>query len=185
MFQCHGSTGHCWCVDNRGQERAGTRTPPGTAPADCDKQGDRYKNTSETPRKTGAAAHLRLYISHQLCQNVLKLSVNTTETAYRRAAQRDFQSLDHMFHSVMMLANTYICRFEIKSKNNTSDDYSLILTVNVHISSCSVMARLDTVGVWTVMVRNGLEQKHRRVQHPPTVTIQVRNKLQIVYTFTI
>ncbi|XP_056882958.1 nidogen-2 isoform X17 [Takifugu flavidus] len=33
--QCHGSTGHCWCVDNRGQERAGTRTPPGTAPTDC------------------------------------------------------------------------------------------------------------------------------------------------------
>uniref|UniRef100_A0A8C2WKY9 Thyroglobulin type-1 domain-containing protein n=1 Tax=Cyclopterus lumpus TaxID=8103 RepID=A0A8C2WKY9_CYCLU len=27
--QCHGSTGHCWCVDGNGQERAGTRTPPG------------------------------------------------------------------------------------------------------------------------------------------------------------
>ncbi|XP_039997909.1 nidogen-2 isoform X5 [Xiphias gladius] len=35
--QCHGSTGHCWCVDNRGQERAGTRTPPGAARKDCDK----------------------------------------------------------------------------------------------------------------------------------------------------
>ncbi|XP_053488796.1 nidogen-2 [Ictalurus furcatus] len=34
--QCHGSTGHCWCVDSRGQERAGTRTPPGTPPANCD-----------------------------------------------------------------------------------------------------------------------------------------------------
>lgn len=40
VFQCHGSTGHCWCVDSRGQERAGTRTPPGTAPSDCDRQGD-------------------------------------------------------------------------------------------------------------------------------------------------
>ncbi|XP_078147276.1 nidogen-2 [Centroberyx gerrardi] len=36
-LQCHGSTGHCWCVDSRGQERAGTRTPPGTPPVDCDK----------------------------------------------------------------------------------------------------------------------------------------------------
>ncbi|XP_062863770.1 nidogen-2 [Trichomycterus rosablanca] len=35
-LQCHGSTGHCWCVDTRGQERAGTRTPSGTPPTDCD-----------------------------------------------------------------------------------------------------------------------------------------------------
>ncbi|KAK7142628.1 hypothetical protein R3I94_012093 [Phoxinus phoxinus] len=34
--QCHGSTGHCWCVDSRGQERAGTRTPPGTLRMNCD-----------------------------------------------------------------------------------------------------------------------------------------------------
>ncbi|XP_030644080.1 nidogen-2 [Chanos chanos] len=35
-LQCHGSTGHCWCVDSRGQERVGTRTPPGTPPTNCD-----------------------------------------------------------------------------------------------------------------------------------------------------
>uniref|UniRef100_A0A7N6FEM8 Nidogen 2a (osteonidogen) n=1 Tax=Anabas testudineus TaxID=64144 RepID=A0A7N6FEM8_ANATE len=35
-LQCHGSTGHCWCVDSRGQERAGTRTAPGAPPKDCD-----------------------------------------------------------------------------------------------------------------------------------------------------
>uniref|UniRef100_A0A3P8RG51 Nidogen 2a (osteonidogen) n=1 Tax=Astatotilapia calliptera TaxID=8154 RepID=A0A3P8RG51_ASTCA len=35
--QCHGSTGYCWCVDSRGEERAGTRTPPGAAPVDCDR----------------------------------------------------------------------------------------------------------------------------------------------------
>uniref|UniRef100_A0A674NC72 Nidogen 2 n=1 Tax=Takifugu rubripes TaxID=31033 RepID=A0A674NC72_TAKRU len=34
--QCHGSTGHCWCVDSNGQEQAGTRTPPGTTPTNCD-----------------------------------------------------------------------------------------------------------------------------------------------------
>ncbi|KAK9959572.1 hypothetical protein ABG768_009688 [Culter alburnus] len=37
--QCHGSTGHCWCVDSRGQERAGTRTPPGTPRINCDEPG--------------------------------------------------------------------------------------------------------------------------------------------------
>ncbi|KAK7152742.1 hypothetical protein R3I93_010837 [Phoxinus phoxinus] len=37
--QCHGSTGHCWCVDSRGQERAGTRTPPGTPRMNCDEPG--------------------------------------------------------------------------------------------------------------------------------------------------
>ncbi|KAG7257793.1 hypothetical protein CRUP_011105 [Coryphaenoides rupestris] len=35
-----GSTGHCWCVDNRGQERAGTRTPAGTPRKDCDAPGE-------------------------------------------------------------------------------------------------------------------------------------------------
>ncbi|KAI7804654.1 nidogen-2 isoform X2 [Triplophysa rosa] len=36
-LQCHGSTGHCWCVDSTGQERPGTRTPPGSPPRNCDK----------------------------------------------------------------------------------------------------------------------------------------------------
>ncbi|NXC33671.1 NID2 protein, partial [Campylorhamphus procurvoides] len=34
-LQCHGSTGHCWCVDAAGQEIAGTRTAPGTTPPRC------------------------------------------------------------------------------------------------------------------------------------------------------
>ncbi|XP_072512905.1 nidogen-2 [Salminus brasiliensis] len=35
-LQCLGSTGHCWCVDSKGQERVGTRTLPGTLHANCD-----------------------------------------------------------------------------------------------------------------------------------------------------
>ncbi|XP_067895206.1 uncharacterized protein nid2a isoform X2 [Heterodontus francisci] len=34
-LQCHGSTGHCWCVDDRGQEISGTRTPPGSSQPRC------------------------------------------------------------------------------------------------------------------------------------------------------
>ena len=42
--QCHGSTGHCWCVDSSGRERAGTRTPPSTTPIDCDAPGKQIRS---------------------------------------------------------------------------------------------------------------------------------------------
>ncbi|XP_017292795.1 nidogen-2 isoform X3 [Kryptolebias marmoratus] len=48
-LQCYDSTGHCWCVDRNGQERSGTRTPPGTPPKDCDKS-DRPKTQCEHHR---------------------------------------------------------------------------------------------------------------------------------------
>ncbi|XP_052436989.1 nidogen-2 isoform X16 [Carassius gibelio] len=47
--QCHGSTGHCWCVDSRGQERAGTRTPPGAPAINCDEP-ERPKTQCEQHR---------------------------------------------------------------------------------------------------------------------------------------
>lgn len=31
-MQCHGSTGHCWCVERNGQEIPGTRSGPGSRP---------------------------------------------------------------------------------------------------------------------------------------------------------
>lgn len=44
-LQCHSSTGHCWCVDSRGQERAGTRTLPRTPPTNCDGPGETCSET--------------------------------------------------------------------------------------------------------------------------------------------
>ncbi|XP_074482615.1 nidogen-2 isoform X2 [Sebastes fasciatus] len=56
-LQCHGSSGHCWCVDSRGQERTGTRTPPGTQPKDCDKpdEPERPKTHCELHRERAQA----------------------------------------------------------------------------------------------------------------------------------
>ncbi|KAK2193775.1 hypothetical protein NP493_5g02050 [Ridgeia piscesae] len=34
--QCHGSTGHCWCVSKEGEELQGTRTGPGEESVSCD-----------------------------------------------------------------------------------------------------------------------------------------------------
>uniref|UniRef100_A0A8C9VTQ9 Nidogen 2 n=1 Tax=Scleropages formosus TaxID=113540 RepID=A0A8C9VTQ9_SCLFO len=49
-LQCHGSTGYCWCVDSGGQEREGTRTPPGAPPTDCDKPVQPEQPPPLTPR---------------------------------------------------------------------------------------------------------------------------------------
>uniref|UniRef100_A0A7M4F0X5 Nidogen 2 n=1 Tax=Crocodylus porosus TaxID=8502 RepID=A0A7M4F0X5_CROPO len=38
-LQCHSSTGFCWCVDEAGQEIAGTKTPPGSTPLHCGEPG--------------------------------------------------------------------------------------------------------------------------------------------------
>ncbi|CAJ1067679.1 nidogen-1 [Xyrichtys novacula] len=38
-MQCHGSTGHCWCVDRSGQEIPGTRSGPGSRPMCIDHGG--------------------------------------------------------------------------------------------------------------------------------------------------
>uniref|UniRef100_A0A8C1W9G9 Thyroglobulin type-1 domain-containing protein n=1 Tax=Cyprinus carpio TaxID=7962 RepID=A0A8C1W9G9_CYPCA len=46
--QCHGSTGHCWCVDSRGQERAGTRTPPGAPTINCDEPGKKQASLNRS-----------------------------------------------------------------------------------------------------------------------------------------
>ncbi|XP_041834846.1 nidogen-2 isoform X3 [Melanotaenia boesemani] len=62
--QCHGSTGHCWCVDSTGQERAGTRTPPGTPPRDCDKpdEQEQPKTLCEHHRKRAQEGYPAAYV---------------------------------------------------------------------------------------------------------------------------
>ncbi|XP_076878383.1 thyroglobulin-like isoform X2 [Brachyhypopomus gauderio] len=53
-LQCSGVTGHCWCVDNRGQEIPGTNTPPGHRPPNCDPHG-RPKTKCEQERDNAMA----------------------------------------------------------------------------------------------------------------------------------
>ncbi|XP_074532459.1 nidogen-1 [Halichoeres trimaculatus] len=48
-MQCHGSTGHCWCVDRNGQEIPGTRSGPGSRPMCIDHGGVR-PTVGPTPR---------------------------------------------------------------------------------------------------------------------------------------
>ncbi|XP_028286323.1 hemopexin-like [Parambassis ranga] len=45
--QCHGSTGYCWCVNRRGQEKPGTKTPPGTPSVECPQHDQRLKTPCE------------------------------------------------------------------------------------------------------------------------------------------
>uniref|UniRef100_A0A4W6CIY4 Nidogen 1 n=1 Tax=Lates calcarifer TaxID=8187 RepID=A0A4W6CIY4_LATCA len=48
-MQCHGSTGHCWCVDRNGQEIPGTRSGPGSRPM-CFDHGGVQPPVGPTPR---------------------------------------------------------------------------------------------------------------------------------------
>ncbi|XP_078262824.1 uncharacterized protein nid2a isoform X2 [Rhinoraja longicauda] len=52
-MQCHGSTGHCWCVHENGQEVPGTRAPPGTAQPRCGttENNERPKTVCEEQRQ--------------------------------------------------------------------------------------------------------------------------------------
>ncbi|XP_077351724.1 nidogen-1 [Festucalex cinctus] len=49
-MQCHGSTGHCWCVDRNGQEITGTRSGPGGRPMCIDHGEVRPPPIGPTPR---------------------------------------------------------------------------------------------------------------------------------------
>ncbi|XP_070771837.1 nidogen-1 [Enoplosus armatus] len=48
-MQCHGSTGHCWCVDRNGQEIPGTQSGPGSRPM-CIDHGGVPPPVGPTPR---------------------------------------------------------------------------------------------------------------------------------------
>ncbi|KAJ7986964.1 hypothetical protein DPEC_G00333830 [Dallia pectoralis] len=58
-MQCYNSTGSCWCVDSRGQERAGSRTEPGTSQPNCDEPqpDERAKTDCEKQRDSWQASN--------------------------------------------------------------------------------------------------------------------------------
>ncbi len=47
--QCHRSTGHCWCVNEEGEELVGTRREPGQGDVVCDAIGKYLINTVVFP----------------------------------------------------------------------------------------------------------------------------------------
>ncbi|KAL0985520.1 hypothetical protein UPYG_G00157950 [Umbra pygmaea] len=58
-LQCHGSTGHCWCVDSRGQEKPGSRKGPGAGKVNCDipdhpRPCEQHKNSPDGKPMLGA-----------------------------------------------------------------------------------------------------------------------------------
>ncbi|KAI4831464.1 hypothetical protein KUCAC02_001004 [Chaenocephalus aceratus] len=79
--QCHGSSGHCWCVDERGQERTGTRTPPGAPRKDCDRP--------DEPER-------------------LKPTVSSTKTVSKHTAQRDTLFWECMYLSVRLHRTVHV-----------------------------------------------------------------------------
>ncbi|KAM4690530.1 nidogen-2 [Rhinophrynus dorsalis] len=57
-LQCHGSTGHCWCVNNHGEEVQGTRTAPGRPTPQCGELGN-------TPLRTPCLEKRRQLLGHR------------------------------------------------------------------------------------------------------------------------
>ena len=55
--QCHGSTGHCWCVTKEGEELQGTRTGPGEETVSCDATGKEKKEIRHTDDFTFTLSH--------------------------------------------------------------------------------------------------------------------------------
>ncbi|TWW64062.1 Nidogen-2 [Takifugu flavidus] len=178
-LQCHGSTGHCWCVDSNGQEQAGTRTPPGTTPTNCDNPDEperpktlcqHHRDSVQTTSPEGYPI-LGVYIPQcddnglyrplQMNQSVPKLTVSTTETVFRPPVQRDIPYWEPTDPSVILMDSTY---------------------------PCSVMAPLAIAGVWTVMDRREQEPGLRPEHHPQTVTDQMNQsvlKLTVSTTETV
>uniref|UniRef100_A0A8C7FJA6 Nidogen 2 n=1 Tax=Oncorhynchus kisutch TaxID=8019 RepID=A0A8C7FJA6_ONCKI len=81
-LQCHGSTGHCWCVDSRGQERAGTRTLPRTPPTNCDRPGETCSDTCGCDHSSDGGFHPQkncVSVCAFVSEHLLPVSTDHTE----------------------------------------------------------------------------------------------------------
>lgn len=120
----------------------------------------------------------------QMNQSVLKLSAKTIEREHWVGALRYILSWELMCHSVMLMDSTHHCRLA-----RACDTAKHLLLVIIWLKSykqktcwadwiftwfcISVMARPDTVGVWTVMDRREQEPEPLLEHNPQTVTAQV------------
>ncbi|KAF7704087.1 hypothetical protein HF521_021159 [Silurus meridionalis] len=198
--QCHGSTGHCWCVDSSGQERAGTRTPPGTPSVNCDAP-EPPKTQCEHHRDSvrGAADGLPLtgaYVPQcdevgnyrlQQCHGSTGHCWCVDSSGQERAGSRTPPGTPSVNCDAPERPKTQ-CE---EHRDGLQAGVDGLPVVGAFIPQCdkrvitshySATALLDTAGVWTVGGRREQAPGHDLVLHMPTVMLQNVRRLSVSST---
>ncbi|PWA31989.1 hypothetical protein CCH79_00018844 [Gambusia affinis] len=169
--QCHGSTGHCWCVDSRGQEKPGTRTPPGAAPLACDSlerpktQCELHRDRIQTSSPDGfplAGAYVP-----QCDENGHATALLDTVGVWTAGEKNAQEPEPRLIRRPQTATNRSVQRLTVSTTGRASrpDQMEILLLeptcLNVtkmdSIYQNSAMLLLDIVGVWTVEERRELE----------------------------